>query len=170
MNIKYKLDEKDYMKSAYWHSRKFFILINIIFGMLVLSSLVQIFLPEKPPDMSVIMPNVMAMVIPGLIWVYVYVGTYFKLKKVFASDTLLQLEQTCNITPDAIMISSEKGNSNLKWGDLYSVTESKYAFYLFISKNRMFIVPKRSMNEVDTQEFIQLATANMPVKKVKLRK
>lgn len=170
MNITFKLDEKDFMKFAYWRIRKFFILINIIFGMIILVTLIQIFLPGQPPDMSIIMPNVMTLVLVGAIWVYAFVGMHFRLKKTFATDKFLQMEQTYDITSDAIMISSDKGNSNLKWDDLYSVAEFKDAFYLFISKNRMFVVPKRFLDDAAVQELRQLAIANMPAKKLKLRK
>jgi hypothetical protein len=102
--------------------------------------------------------------------IYIPISTRSKLKKLFASDKFLQLEQTYNITADAISVSSERSNTLVKWDDVYLLKESQEMFAIFIAKNRAFLLPKRFLDDATTQELRQLATTNLPPKKVKLRK
>lgn len=168
MNIKVKLDEKDYIGFNYWYAKKIIIFVNVFYAFLIMIILfLLLWLPNRTFSMVI---DIVALLVLVLFLVYFNIGIYFRSKKIFASDKFLQLEQTYDVTVDSISVSSERSNTLVKWDEVYSLKESQDMFAIFLGKNRAFLLPKRCMDEAAAQELRQLATSNLPPKKVKLRK
>ncbi len=170
MNIKVKLDEKDYISFSYWHIKNIYLFFYIFLGIMLLSWLYPLYISGKQLDRAGIISSLIAVIIFVAILIYLPISTKSRLKKLFASDKFLQLEQTYDITADSISVSSERSNTLVKWDEVYSLKESQDMFAIFLARNRAFLLPKRFMDDAAIQELRQLAIANLPTKKVKLRK
>lgn len=168
MNITFKLDEKDYISFNYWYGRRSIIFVNAFYAFLIMTVLFLLLgLPNKKFET---VTDIVLLLVLILFLVYFNTGVYFRSKKIFASDAFLQQEQTYNITSESISVTTERSSATINWDEVYSFTESKDCFYIFIAKNKAYLLPKRCLDEAATQELRQLAIVNMPAKKVRLRR
>jgi hypothetical protein len=131
-------------------------------GIMMLSWLYPLIIPGNQLDRAGMISSLITAIIFVALLVYIPISTRSRLKKIFMSDKFLQMEQTYNITVDAISVSSERSNTLVKWDEVYSMKESKDMFAIFIGKSRAFLIPKRFLDDAATQELRQLATSPPP--------
>ncbi len=73
-------------------------------------------------------------------------------KKSYESNKIAKnMDQNITFYEEYFEIKNEVGNSKVHYDKLYSIGETKRAFFLFISFNQAFIVKKEALNNV--QEF-----------------
>lgn len=137
---------------------------------MILSWLYPLFISGKQLDRAGMISSLITAIIFVALLIYLPISMRSRLKKLYTSDKFLQLEQTYDITVDSISVSSERSNTLVKWDEVYSLKESQDMFAIFLGKNRAFLIPKRFLDDAAMQELRQLATANLPAKKVKLMK
>ncbi len=100
---------------------------------------------------------------------YVPLAVSVKAKRYFETDKLLSEEQHYTISPQGIEIASLSANARLSWEKVHVIRESRESFFIFIARNKAFIVPKR--NAVGRVNAIRsLFGNNLDAKKLKLRK
>ncbi len=165
IKLNIQLTENDYIKFNYWYSRVTLLAFNVSYSILITLLVILTFLVPKNAPINILL----IVILIGFL-MYFYAAIYFRSKKIFASDAFLHREQAYEITPDAITVSSERSHAIIKWDEIYQFIESKEYLYIFIAKNKAFLLPKRVIDDAAVTELCQLATANMPAKKLKLRK
>ncbi len=169
IKLSVQLTENDYIKFNYWFSRRTLLTINLFYAFLIISMLLSVVLGLAEKD-KVMLP-VIASFILILLGLYFNIGLYFRSKKIYASDALIQKAYSYTITPEYVLIESDSSNSIINWNDLHSVVEAKNYFYIFTGRNKALMLPKRLFaGDAAITELRQLATANMPAQKVRVRR
>jgi hypothetical protein len=99
--------------------------------------------------------------------VFIPVSLYFRTKKHFDSDRLIQEEQNYQIDADGIKVKSEYGNSNIPWDKIYGAHLNKKYITIALSISRMFLLPARFFEEGQMAELAELLKNTLPKSKVK---
>ncbi len=80
-------------------------------------------------------------------------------------------ELALDISDTGIVQTSNSGETELLWDDVFKVGESENCYYVFLTKRKAFYFPKRSFAEEESeQRFISILREHIPDKKIKLMK
>ncbi len=79
-------------------------------------------------------------------------------RKIFKSDKMLQqkIKNNFEFYNDRIEASNTKGNSKLKYEDLYRVYETDKAFYMYLNRIQVFMLSKDSFIIGDAEKLANL--------------
>jgi hypothetical protein len=101
--------------------------------------------------------------------IFIPVSLYFRTKKHFESDKLIQEEQSYQIDADGVKVKSEYGNSAIPWDKIYGAHLNKKYITIAMSISRMFLLPARFFEEGQMAELAELLKNTLPKSKVKGR-
>lgn len=115
---------------------------------------------------------------PIILIVFVYLAIkavfnlliYFQSKKAIATDKVLQKEQNYRFSDENINIVISTGEINLKWENIWSIEETKYAFYVFLSKKAAYVIPKSFLTVDKMCSMKNMFRTKMNKKKLKLKR
>lgn len=80
-------------------------------------------------------------------------------------------ELSLDISDTGIVQTSNSGETELLWNDVFKVGESESAYYVFLTKRKAFYFPKRSFADSECeQSFISILKKHISDKKIKLMK
>lgn len=88
----------------------------------------------------------------------------------YNSYKTIQKEQLFVISSESIECFSETGVSRYVWNDLYALKETDEAFYIYLSMNQFFYIPKKSFDiDEDDVLFVRECFSNLTDYKRKLK-
>ena len=71
----------------------------------------------------------------------------FRSSKVYDSDQFLQEEQNYSVGKSGITVSAASSNAQIGWNKIHKITETPHYLYIYLARNKAFIVPKASVGE-----------------------
>ena len=176
MDVKFniELNFKDYKDFSVSCNKKRFILSSIIyfliFYVIIIGSGIKDGRDFEFMKVMMIFTVFIDIVIIGVIFSLEYLVLLLATKKNYNTDNLLKEMQSLYISKDGIKSISNSGNINIEWKDIFKATESKNAYFIFISANRSVILPKRYFdNEEITYCFKQIMLNNVDSSKIKFK-
>jgi hypothetical protein len=99
--------------------------------------------------------------------IFIPASLYFRTKKHFESDKLIQEEQDYQIDEKGVKAKSEYGSSDIPWDKVYGAHLNKKYITIALSISRMFLLPARFFEEGQMQELGELLKGVLPKGKVK---
>jgi hypothetical protein len=70
---------------------------------------------------------------------------FFQSKKIFESDKLLSSEQNYSVNEEGFTISTESSKTKISWDKIFKVKEDKNYLFIYIARNKAFILPKKNL-------------------------
>lgn len=155
MKIQVYLDEKVFRNFTLFDflQRRKFWKYPVIFALIMCSSAIISYVMNHVEG-AIFLGTVLLVIGLGIPVAYFY--TFFSsVKKQVAAQNLNppRLVYTLDLTEkkDGIFIADDKNQVNYKWKDVYKVYKNKDCTYLFMNKERAFLIPHSCVsNEVDT--------------------
>jgi hypothetical protein len=103
--------------------------------------------------------------------VIIPVTLFFQTKAIFKSDSFLRFEQKYAFDAvEGLDISTSSSNARIKWDQFYNVSETKKYFYLFIARNKAYIIPKTVFQDENSRiNFKKILKSVISKEKLKLK-
>jgi len=143
-----KIESKDFLDFQLTYLRKTIGVKFIIFASILI---LIILLPSLFIGFNLDLDYFKAFIIPLSIFVFlpvlVLITTYFTAKKSFVNDFQIQKEQEYKFNLEGLCFSTSNSTISLKWEEILKYDESKKAFYVYISLQKAYKIPKRLLNE-----------------------
>ena len=160
VSVKMNFTVEDYCTIQNQHTFMLRIIISILLPILTFSTILFLTKFAMPGCIFIIC----AMVI-SILFLMFYLPKSMKKKWVqqYNNNKLIQKEQHYLIKVNGIECFSDTGHNRYTWSDLYSFRETDEAFYIYISLNQLYYIPKKSFNnnEADLQ-FVRECFAKLP--------
>jgi hypothetical protein len=93
----------------------------------------------------------------------------FQTKTIFKSDKLLSSEQHYTVNDKGFTIKNDFSNAKISWDKIFSVKEDRNYLFIFIARNKAFILPKKNMTRY-VVKIKKLLFDNLEKKKLKIKK
>lgn len=88
--------------------------------------------------------NSWGLLIPWALLALMFAGTYFSTKKHMASNKALSERVHYTFSASGFKTTAASFSGQTAWSNIYEAHETKTSFLIFLSKNMMYIIPKRS--------------------------
>lgn len=127
----------------------------IIFSMIILVFFVLNFYNSSQESEGVLKQ---ASIWFAVVFVFMIVRGYFRLKNAFLSNQRIQEEITYTFTDEKVFAKGETFESDFLWNAVYRVKENKDWFLIYQSKTTMNMIPKKYFSEneiVDLRKMIE---------------
>lgn len=86
--------------------------------------------------------------------VLVFIIDYYKSKRTFKSETLIQMEQEITVNQQGIQLKTERSDSLFLWSDIVKAIQYKGLFLFYVSNVRAVVIPARFFQSIDSlQDF-----------------
>jgi len=140
------LEFRDYLRANYWfifRRFKLFLVIfffsGVVYPLLLLSGTAS----QRPTGSS------WGYLLPLAVLVLLFGGTYFNAKKQMASNRLLSERVRYVFSESGIEATAPSSSGRIAWQNVYEAHEAKTNFLIFISKNMMYVIPKRCFADAE---------------------
>ncbi|WP_312076836.1 YcxB family protein [Chryseobacterium sp.] len=88
----------------------------------------------------------------AVVFVFMIVRSYFRLKNAFLSNKRIQEEITYTFTDEKVFAKGETFESDFLWNSVYRVKENNKWFLMYQSKTTMNMIPKKYFSESEISE------------------
>ncbi len=134
------LELRDYVRASYWFLfKKFkFVLSLIVIAGVAYPALYLSGAVTKNPN-----NNYWGLLIPFALLALMLGGTYFSSKRQMASNKSLSEPHHYTFSEGGIDVTALSSSGHTSWSNFYEAHETKHNFLLFLSKNLMYVIPKR---------------------------
>jgi len=139
------LELRDYLKANYWFIFRRFRLVLLVFGFGAVYPLVLLILGELDTQNS----GFWAYFLPPAMLAILFAATYFNTKKHMASNKSLSERVHYVFSESGIETTAPSFSGQIAWQNVYKAYETRSNFLIFISKNMMYIIPKRCFVSVE---------------------
>lgn len=92
-----------------------------------------------------------------------------KANSTFRGNYFIPKTQRYYFSELGLNVSSESGNTNIRWDEIYRVVEYKNLLLIFILKDKAYIIPKRLIVK-EYKDLIEIFKTFVSIEKLKLRK
>ena len=98
----------------------------------------------------------------GFCWcTYLPLSVYFRSKKVFASNKLMQEEVKWTVDEDSIKLQGQTYKSEFNWPGINRIQLLKDFMIIYMSKSTMYIIPRKSFHtDEEAQRLLEIAKKN----------
>ena len=150
MRIECKIHFKDYLKLQYVITyRNFWVLFITAMGLLMLVCAAleitgQLPVPDNGNLYIQIFFGIYVLLLPALV--------YWKSKKNFKSNKLIQEDIIYELSPDKFAVSTPYSNSEIPWEKIYKIKELKDWFLIYHSNKIAHLIPKKCMTAAEIAE------------------
>lgn len=153
--IAVELKNEDFKYFAYHYNKLKFILLTVLYFILINVNLFFLSLSGISDILLRVGISLLVSIITSLFVALILFGTTsWKSGKIYNSDKIKKQKQTYIFKEDGLYLSSETNKGMIKWTEVFKVEEGKKGFYIFISKGRAFIIPKRVFkDDVEVDKF-----------------
>lgn len=109
---------------------------------------VPLILISRGPEREKLIANLEpAFIGAGIVLIFFFVIPYFSARSSFKSQPALQQETLYTFSDEGVSMQSPSASSKTNWSNITQATETHDYFYLHLSKNLRWIVPKRSFSD-----------------------
>ena len=157
-------ENKDIVSSRIYAARKELIILPLLL------SIVAYFIPsDKAPQFNWLLFIASFAATAIALFFIMYGLMVYQAKKTYNTTKPLQIPNEVLLDELGIHRSSDYGNSDFKWEDVYEVIKTKKAIYIYIFKKQIVvIIPKRLITVEEENDLRALLVKNLPNNKVKL--
>lgn len=175
VSLKFVLNSEDSVHFNIQHSKKTIVIADIFYFVLFVFIIFVLSLQGYSDFRSIAMilgiGILSALAVTALITLIFYYLLKLKSKRIFATDTIAQQEQSYIITDDGIDISTVSGTGKVNWNEVYRAKEYKTGFAVYVASNKAFIIPKRAFaDDGQIRLFKEILGAHLEPAKVKIKK
>jgi hypothetical protein len=151
-----KLELTDYVRASFWVLfRPWAMKIVLVFAVLLLG-LFFLRLIEDPNSKP--FP---ALILPALV-LFTIGSTYLSAKRNMASNKSVQEITHYTFSEKGIEALAQSWSGHTGWGNVLNAYETKHNFLLFISRNQMYIIPRRCFRDAEQiAAFKQMLVSHM---------
>ena len=166
-----QLDEQDMVQFQSRQLKWFFIVFWIVWLFFIVSSLSTLFASGFSfHNLWDWFP-----IIFGIFFASLPIRTKIKFKKNLSQNRFKQFEQIYTISDNSILVEAKgvsgTSSNTITWDKFFKITEFEDVFYLYISKNCAFILPKRCLENIEQIMAIKMVFKDkIDRKKLKLLK
>lgn len=112
---------------------------------LVIGAGIAILFSSQSPEA---LATTLSLIVPVAIWalvffLFLWLLTPWQMKRLFRQQKMLQVDFTTDITPEAIIVTSEYGTSRLPWADFHKYKVSSKLVLLYQSPVLYHVLPRR---------------------------
>lgn len=158
------IELNEYRKLNFYGSRKRIIVVHAVY-------FVFIFCLSLIVTGQLIGSLIFSIAFTLILWLIIMFIVSHKVKGEYKSNQLMKQEIQYMVNHDGVTQIRGVSKMFYKWKELMCAYEYKDIFRIQISKNQNILIPKRFfVSNDDSQKFIRLIFANMPVNKVKIRR
>jgi hypothetical protein len=161
VELNVKLEEQDFLKANYW----------FIFGRYSIFIKLMIFIALFIPlffffyEQIVMNFNVPGLLIGPMLIMVILLSKYSNFKKDVESNRALLGPLHYSLSNNGIDINSPSTSSHTKWSNIFQAKETKENFLLFISRQQIYLIPKRSFqNDQEIDSFRMILKSNLASK------
>lgn len=101
-----------------------------------------------------------AMIWFAVLFVFIVVRSYFRLKNAFYSNKKIQEKIIYTFTEEKVQTKGETFDGDFTWNTIYRVKENKDWFLIYQSKTTMNMIPKKYFTKNQIQELRSLILKN----------
>ena len=101
-----------------------------------------------------------AMIWFAVLFVFIVVRSYFRLKNAFYSNKKIQEKIIYTFTEEKVQTKGETFDGDFSWNTIYRVKENKDWFLIYQSKTTMNMIPKKYFTKNQIQELRSLILKN----------
>jgi hypothetical protein len=87
--------------------------------------------------------NVLLMLLPILFFAFIPLQIFFQSKASYKKDKFLSGEQKYLFSYHGFTVNIDSSNSEISWDKIFLARENKNYLFIFMSKNKAFILPKK---------------------------
>lgn len=164
MQIKTKILLKDYLKLQYTlsYTNPVILFSTALTAFVFMLTLVQML------EGSAVDDAIFWLVFLGAYIIMRPIAIYFRAKKSFNTNQILQEEVTYEFLPDRLIVISPYSNSEMPWSKIYKIRELRNWFLIYQSDKLFNLIPKQSLS---SENIVQLKkmVKNIPGLKIKFR-
>ncbi|MDT4967918.1 MAG: hypothetical protein QOJ64_2655 [Acidobacteriota bacterium] len=143
MEIDVNLELEDYVRASYWFLfHKWSMKLLLFFA--VLLTLVLFYARIADPNRPFF-----PVLIPAIAVLFMIVSTYLGVRKNMASNRSLREMFHYNFSEIGIDAVAQSSSGHTRWENILSAFETKRSFLLFVSRNQMYVIPKRSFRDAE---------------------
>lgn len=178
-NITYE----DFKLQNAYHTKKYLI-ANFIFQVIILSAIIILLFYELGIILSVFIGYSIFVAWITIILSSLLIASFFavllililktilriRVRKEYQSDT--QIRQDVSYLINEQGIHQKRGNSNtyFEWGDIFKAYEHKKMFRLYVSRNKVILLPKRFFkNNKDIELLKNMIRKNLDARRVRIK-
>ena len=140
------LEFRDYLRANYWFMfRRFklflgvFFFAGVVYPLLLLTGVWSL----RETD------SFWANLLPLVVLVITFGAIYFNAKKQMATNRILSERHHYVFSESGIEATAPSSSGRVGWQNVYEAHETKTNFLIFISKNMMYVIPKRCFADAE---------------------
>ncbi|WP_416147820.1 YcxB family protein [Salipaludibacillus sp. HK11] len=142
VSIKGTLSYKDFKQHNFHHQKN--ILIGFfLFALLLVFSMLITSVFSGSPSLVLLISLVIAAIVAGITTLILILLITFRIRKEFKSDQMIKNELRYIYSDEGINQQIKKSNVYIEWADILKAYEHKEMFRVYISKNKVLVMPKR---------------------------
>lgn len=89
-------------------------------------------------------------------------------RKLFAGERVVKVEQRIALIDEGIRHTAQDATVVVPWQDVFKVAESSRSLFVYLSRNKVIIVPKRVLTDVS--EVKRVLQQHLPAQKLRLQR
>jgi hypothetical protein len=91
-------------------------------------------------------------------------------RKQFEKNGMLRVPNEYVLDASGVHVTSEFGNSNIPWQNIYRAAESEHGYYIYLARMQAFVLPKRSLSPEEQAALRAALSQYVEPKKLRLRR
>jgi hypothetical protein len=143
LKVSVELKADDYKYFAYHFNKRKFTILTVLYFILIDTNLYFLSLTGiRDAYLRAGISLLVSIVTSILVWFILFGTVSWKANRIYKSKNNLKQKQVYTFKDDGLYLASQTNNGRVKWSDIFKVEEGKNGFYIYIAKNRAFIIPK----------------------------
>ena len=140
------LEFRDYLRANYWFIfRRFKLFLGVFFFSGVVYPLLLVSGIASPHASN----SYWGSLLPLVVLVITFGAVYFNAKKQMATNRILSERHHYVFSESGIEATAPSSSGRIAWQNVYAAHETKTNFLIFISKNLMYVIPKRCFADAE---------------------
>ncbi len=174
LDLTIKTEVEDYRKLNFIYFKNSLIAISVFYFALILIINLVFNITRKANIQNIIfnlsfsIPLTLAIVAAFTLFMFLMIKV--KSKKIFEADEVMQQEQNVLVNGEGFSEETKFGKTSFKWHRVYKILETKTTIYIFMSKGKALIIPKKFMDDSQIRLFKQIVNSKVDAKKIKWAK
>lgn len=164
-SIRVNLTAEDYAGFNLYHGRRQLAGLFLFYWCLIVIAARLTELAVTPVELAIVICAAFAL--SGLLLAYQLWRIKTRTIRLFESDKSIKVEQHIALTTEGIRHTTGDTTVQMAWDDVHKVAESAKAVIVYLARNKVIMLPKRDIGDVDQVKSI--LRLHLPASKLKLK-